>query len=60
MVLIFDEADSLLSDRRGAARSWEVSQVNEFLAQLDRYKGVFIATTNFVKQFDMAAMRRFN
>lgn len=60
MVLIFDEADSLLSDRHGAARSWEVSQVNEFLAQLDRYKGVFIATTNFVKQFDMAAMRRFN
>lgn len=60
MVLIFDEADSLLSDRRGATRSWEVSQVNEFLAQLDRYKGVFIATTNFVKQFDMAAMRRFN
>lgn len=60
MVLIFDEADSLLSDRRGAVRSWEVSQVNEFLAQLDRYKGVFIATTNFVKQFDMAAMRRFN
>lgn len=60
MVLIFDEADSLISDRRGAVRSWEVSQVNEFLAQLDRYKGVFIATTNFVKQFDMAAMRRFN
>ena len=60
MVLIFDEADSLLSDRRGATRSWEVSQVNEFLAQLDRYKGVFIVTTNFVKQFDMAAMRRFN
>lgn len=60
MVLIFDEADSLLADRRGATRSWEVSQVNEFLAQLDRYKGVFIATTNFVKHFDMAAMRRFN
>ena len=60
MVLIFDEADSLLADRRGATRSWEVSQINEFLAQLDRYKGVFIATTNFVKHFDMAAMRRFN
>ena len=34
MVLIFDEADSLLLDRKGANRSWEITQVNEFLAQL--------------------------
>ena len=27
--LVFDEADSLLADRRFAQRSWEVSQVNE-------------------------------
>lgn len=59
-VLIFDEADSLLLDRKGARYSWEVTQVNEFLAQLDSYKGIFIATTNFVKNFDMAAMRRFD
>lgn len=60
MILIFDEADSLLLDRKGANKSWEITQVNEFLAQLDSYKGIFIATTNFVKNFDMAAMRRFD
>lgn len=60
MVLIFDEADSLLLDRKGASKNWEITQVNEFLAQLDSYKGIFIATTNYVKNFDMAAMRRFD
>ena len=30
-ILVFDEADSLLADRRGAVSSWEVSQVNEML-----------------------------
>ena len=60
MVLIFDEADSLLLDRKGAKHNWEITQVNEFLAQLDSYKGIFIATTNYVKNFDMAAMRRFD
>ena len=29
--LVFDEADSLLGDRRLAERTWEVSQVNEML-----------------------------
>ena len=29
--LVFDEADSLLADRRFARRSWEVGQVNEML-----------------------------
>lgn len=29
--LVFDEADSLLADRRMAQRGWEISQVNEML-----------------------------
>ena len=32
--LVFDEADSLLADRRFAHMSWEVSQVNETLTAM--------------------------
>ena len=34
-ILLLDEVDGLLQDRRQATRSWEVSQVNEFLVQLE-------------------------
>ena len=34
--LVFDEADSLLADRRLAHRSWEVSQVNEMLTWMEK------------------------
>ena len=36
-ILVFDEADSLLADRRGAVRSWEVSQVNEMLTWMESH-----------------------
>jgi transitional endoplasmic reticulum ATPase len=58
-VLLFDEADSFLSDRTGAVRSWEVSQVNEFLQQLESFRGVCACTTNLVDDLDQAALRRF-
>ena len=35
--LVFDEADSLLADRRFAERTWEVSQVNEMLAWMEHH-----------------------
>ena len=35
--LIFDEADSLLADRRLATRNWEVSQVNEILTWMESH-----------------------
>lgn len=59
-VLQIDEVDSFLRDRRDAARSWEVSQVNEFLTQLESFDGVFIASTNLMDRLDAAALRRFD
>ncbi|MGI8840338.1 MAG: AAA family ATPase [Caulobacteraceae bacterium] len=45
-MLILDEADSLLRDRAGATRSWEVTQVNEMLTWMERHPWPFAATTN--------------
>lgn len=59
-LLLIDEVDSFLQDRRGAARSWEVSQVNEMLTQMEAFAGVFIASTNLIKGLDAASLRRFD
>ncbi len=59
-VLMIDEVDSFLQNRAGAHRSWEVTQVNEFLTQLEHYHGIFIASTNLMEGLDPAAMRRFD
>jgi hypothetical protein len=58
-VLLFDEADSFLRDRRWADRSWEVTRVNEFLQQLEVFPGVVACTTNLMTTLDQAALRRF-
>lgn len=58
-ILFLDEADSLLRDREGASRSWEVSQVNELLQQIERFSGIFICATNLFGNLDAAALRRF-
>ena len=58
-MLIFDEADSLLADRRGAERSWEVSQVNEMLTWMESHPLPFVCTTNLVEKLDPATQRRF-
>ncbi len=58
-VLLFDEADSFLRDRRTALRSWEVTQVNEFLQQLEVFRGIVACTTNLREDLDMASLRRF-
>ena len=59
-LLLIDEVDSFLQDRRGAQRSWEVSQVNEMLTQMEAFSGVFIASTNLMEGLDQAALRRFD
>ena len=58
-VLLLDEADSFLQDRRGAQRTYEVTEVNEMLQGMERHKGIFICTTNLLESLDQAALRRF-
>lgn len=59
-VLVFDEVDSFLADRTQAKQSWEVTQVNEMLVQMENFDGVFIATTNLLDNLDKASLRRFD
>lgn len=59
-VLLIDEVDSFLQDRRGASHGWEVSQVNEMLTQMESYSGVLVASTNLMRGLDQAALRRFD
>ena len=59
-VLLLDEVDSFLQDRRGAERNWEVTEVNEMLTQMESFAGVFVASTNLMSNLDQAALRRFD
>ena len=59
-MLLIDEVDGFLQDRRGARRGWEVSQVNEMLTQMESFPGIYIASTNLMEQLDQAALRRFD
>ncbi|MDM0067163.1 AAA family ATPase [Variovorax sp. J31P207] len=58
-VLLLDEADSFLQDRRGAQRTYEVTEVNEMLQGMERFDGIFVCTTNLLDRLDQAALRRF-
>lgn len=58
-VLLLDEADSFLQDRRGAQRTYEVTEVNEMLQGMERFSGIFVCTTNLLESLDQAALRRF-
>jgi len=58
-VLLLDEADSFLQDRRGAQRTYEVTEVNEMLQGMERFDGIFVCTTNLLDRIDQAALRRF-
>lgn len=59
-ILQIDEIDGFLRDRREARYGWEVTQVNEFLTQLEAFDGIFIGTTNLLHALDVAALRRFD
>lgn len=59
-VLVFDEVDSFLFSRDGAQRSWERSQVNEMLTQIERFEGLLVVSTNLMDSLDPAALRRFD
>jgi len=57
--LIFDEADSLLGDRRHSQHRWEISQVNEMLTWMESHPLPFACTTNLMERLDQASLRRF-
>ena len=58
-ILFFDEIDGLVQNRENAHASWEVSQVNELLQQMENFNGVMVAAANNSKGLDPAIMRRF-
>ena len=57
--LVFDEADSMLADRRGAHRNWEITAVNEMLTWMESHPLPFACTTNLGTVLDPATLRRF-
>ncbi len=59
-ILLLDEADSFLRSRETARQSWEVTQVNELLIQIESFQGIFIASTNLFESLDEAVLRRFD
>lgn len=58
-VLFLDEADGLIRDRELADHSWEVTQVNELLVRMERFRGILVCATNHAACMDTASMRRF-
>lgn len=58
-ILVFDEADSFLRDRRKTFQSWETSSVNEMLTQMKSHDLPFFCTTNLMENLDQASLRRF-
>lgn len=59
-ILLFDELDSFLIDRRIAQHHWQTTEANEMLSQMEYFSGVFLATTNAMGCIDQAALRRFD
>ncbi len=59
-ILLIDEIDSFLQDRQGLEHSWEITLVNELLTCMEAFKGIFIASTNWMGRLDAAALRRFD
>lgn len=62
-ILLFNEADAIISRRRNSSTS-SVAQTentiqNIILEELETFEGIFMATTNLVKNMDNAFERRF-
>jgi SpoVK/Ycf46/Vps4 family AAA+-type ATPase len=63
-ILFFNEADAILGNRSeltgsSAARQTENTIQNILLEELENFKGIFFATTNFANNLDKAFERRF-
>ena len=58
-VLFLDEVDGLLRARGLSQHSWEVTQVNELLQQMENFRGILVCATNHADNLDPATVRRF-
>ena len=58
-VLFIDEAEGLFLDRQSATKSWEKTQADELLNQVESFPGILIIATNFKEMMDQAFARRF-
>jgi SpoVK/Ycf46/Vps4 family AAA+-type ATPase len=58
-ILLLDEADTFFINRRSARHSWETSQTNELLTQMENYNGILVCSTNLLESLDTAVIRRF-
>jgi hypothetical protein len=58
-LLFLDEADGFLRDRTLARAEWSLTTTNELLQRMERFRGIFIAATNLMRDIDLAALRRF-
>lgn len=59
-ILLIDEADSLLADRRQLNMHWQRGLVNEFIQQMERFPGILFCATNLADYLDSATNRRFH
>lgn len=58
-ILFLDELDGLMQKRTDASLGWEVTQVNELLAYMERFNGIVVGATNLMERLDPAVLRRF-
>lgn len=59
-ILLMDEVDSYLANRKGLSANWEATQVNQLLTQMESFDGIFLCTTNRQDSLDEACVRRFD
>lgn len=57
-ILFFDEADSLIQNRKLSKNSWEKSQTNVLLKEIENFEGVCVFATNLIENYDPAIERR--
>ncbi len=57
-VVLLDEADSFLTTREQAVRTWEATMTNVLLQEIERFRGVVVLTTNRDAVLDPALERR--
>lgn len=58
VVLLIDEVDSLVYERKLAHREYVTQITNSFMGCIDRFKGILVLTTNLETRLDSALERR--